>query len=59
MDNIQDLYRNNSCFLAKTMYLDRISFSVFHFKYASRSSPLGKKLQLLNPLGSIRFIIRS
>lgn len=57
MDNIQDLYMSNSCFLAKTIYLDRISLSVFHFKYASRSSPLGKKLPFLNPLGSIRFII--
>lgn len=43
MDNIQDLYMNNSCFLAKTVHLDRISLSVFHFEYASRSSPLGKK----------------
>lgn len=43
MDNIQDLYMNNSCFLAKTIHLDRISLSVFHFEYASRSSPLGKK----------------
>lgn len=59
MDNIQDLYTNTSCFLAKTIYLDRISLSVFHSKYACRSSPLGKKLQFLNPLGSIRFIIRS
>lgn len=39
MDNIQDLY--NSCFLAKTKYLDRISLSVFQFKYTSQSSPLG------------------
>lgn len=57
MDNIQDLYMNNSCFLATTMYLDRISLSVFHLKYASRSSPLGKKLPSFKPLGSIRFII--
>lgn len=57
MDNIQDLYMNNSCFLAKTIYSDRISLSVFYFKYASQSSPLGEKLPLLNPLGSIRFII--
>lgn len=59
MDNIQDLYTNNSCFLAKTISLDRLSLPVLHFKYASQSSPLGKKLQFLNPLGSISFIIWS
>lgn len=41
MDNIQDLC--NSCFLAKTKYLDRISLSVFPFKHTSQSSPWGEK----------------
>lgn len=44
MDNIQDLY--NSCFLAKTMYLDRISLFVFQFKYTSQSSPLGEETSI-------------
>lgn len=44
MNNTQDLY--NSCFLAKILYLDRISLSVFQFKYTSQSSPLRGKTSI-------------
>lgn len=44
MGKIQDLY--NSCSLAKTIYLNRISLSVFQFKCTSQSSPLGEKTSI-------------
>lgn len=57
MDNIQDLYMNNSCFLAKTIYLDRISLSVFTSSMLAGPVLWEKNFPFFNPLGSIKFII--
>lgn len=57
MDNIQ--YLCNSCFLVKTMYLDRISLSVFQFKYTSQSSPLREKTSIFKSfrIHQIRYMV--